>query len=113
MHEISIAQSILDISIGTASENNSDKVTLVSVRVGKMATVDEASLRFAFDAMKSDTIVADAIFEFNSIPIVGECLDCSAETEFEGYFFSCPICGSGRIKILSGDELEITHIEVE
>ncbi len=113
MHEASIASSILEISIGTAVENNSNKITLVSVRIGKMATIDESSLRFAFDAIKENTIAENAVFEFNRVPLLGVCTDCKHEAEYPGYFVACAECGSMNIKMISGDELEIAHIEVE
>ena len=52
MHETGIAQSILDIAIKTALENGAKKINNVAVKVGKMNAIDEASLRFAFDAVK-------------------------------------------------------------
>lgn len=113
MHEAGIAQSILDIALKTAKDNAADKITLVAVRVGKMSAVDEASLRFAFDALKADTIAKDAVFDYTETPLKGKCLSCGAEKEFERYFMSCPECGSYKISLISGNELEVSHIDVE
>lgn len=113
MHETGIAQSILDIAIDTAHKNSADKITLISVMVGKMAAVDESSLRFAFDALKVGTIAGGALLEYESVPLRGRCVDCSAESDFEGYFLNCPICGSQKVSLIAGEELSIKHIEVE
>ncbi len=113
MHEAGIAQSILDIAVNTAKNNSAGRITLVAVRIGKMSAVDEASLRFAFDALKAGTIAENAAFDYTEVPLRGKCLDCGAEKEFEGYFMNCPGCGSSKVSLISGSELEVSHIEVE
>lgn len=113
MHEAGIAQNILEIALNEAKKNGDKKITLVSVRIGKMTAIDEASLRFAFDALKVETKAENALFEFQCIPLLGRCLDCGAESELENYFVLCPKCSSGNVKILSGNELEMSHIEVD
>ena len=113
MHEAGIAQSIIDIAIDTAKKNSASKITLIAVKVGKMSAVDEASLRFAFDALKAGTEAENAVFEYTEVPLKGKCLDCEAEEEFEGYFMNCPKCGSSKVSLISGNELEVSYIEVE
>lgn len=113
MHEAGIAQSILDIAVNTAKRNSARKITLVAVRIGKMSAVDEASLRFAFEALKADTMARDAVFDYTEVPLKGKCLDCGTEEEFEGYFMNCLKCGSSKVSLISGSELEVSHIEVE
>ncbi len=113
MHEAGIAQSILNIAIETAKKNNSEKITLVAVKIGKMSAVDEASLRFAFDALKADTIAKNATFQYEEIALVGKCLDCGSTEEFEGYFVNCPKCKSQKVSLISGNELEVSYIEVD
>ena len=107
MHETGIAQSILEIAIKTALEKGAKKINNVAVKVGKMSAIDEASLRFAFDALKAETIAENATFEYIDIPLTGKCEDCGYESELEGYFVLCPKCSSGRVSILTGNELEI------
>ena len=113
MHETGIAQSILDIAIKTALEKGAKKINNVAVKVGKMSAIDEASLRFAFDALKAETIAENATFEYIDIPLTGKCEDCGYESELEGYFVLCPKCSSGRVSILTGNELEIAYIDVD
>lgn len=113
MHEAGIAKNILDIALNEAKKNGDKNVTLVSVRIGKMTAIDEASLRFAFNALKIDTKASNAVFQFQAIPLLGKCLDCGEESELENYFVLCPKCSSGNVKILTGNELEMSHIEVE
>lgn len=113
MHETGIAQSILDIAIKTALEKSAKRINNVAVKVGKMSAIDEASLRFAFDALKAETIAENATFEYIDVPLTGKCEDCGYESEMEGYFVLCPKCSSGRVTILSGNELEIAYIDID
>lgn len=113
MHETGIAQSILDIALKTAEENGAKKINNVAVRIGKMSAVDEASLRFAFDALKIGTIAENSEFEYMEVPLKGRCEECGSESELDGYFVLCPKCNSGRVQILSGNELEVAYIDVD
>lgn len=113
MHEAGIAKNILDIALDNAKQRPGKKVVLVAVKVGKMTAIDEPSLRFAFDALKEGTDAENAYLDFQSIPLVGKCLDCGEQSELDGYFTACPKCQSRSVKILSGNELEMAHIEVE
>ena len=113
MHETGIAQSILDIALKTAEENGAKKINNVGVRIGKMSAVDEASLRFAFDALKAGTIAENSEFEYMEVALTGRCEECGNESELDGYFVLFPKCSSGRVKILTGSELEVAYIDVD
>lgn len=113
MHETGIAQSILDIAMETAKNNGALKINTVGVRVGKMSAIDESSLRFAFDALKQDTIAGSALFEYEEVPLIGKCEECGSQSEMEGYFVKCKCCGSGKVKLISGNELEVAYIDID
>ena len=81
MHETGIAQSILDIALKTAVENGAKKINNVGVRIGKMSAVDEASLRFAFDALKEGTIAENSEFEYIEVPLTILCYALNAVPE--------------------------------
>lgn len=113
MHETGIAQNILEIAVKTAEEKGAKVINNIAVRIGKMSAIDEASLRFAFDALKVDTIAGNSTFEYFEVALTGKCEDCGYESELEGYFVLCPKCNSGKVKILTGNELEIAYIDVD
>ena len=113
MHEISIAQSLMDVVFETANNNWAKKVNKVFVKIGRLQAVETSSLIFAFDAMKEGTMAEDGELIVDEIPLVGKCVDCDNENTFEQIFMQCPQCGSSAVKILSGEELQITEIEVD
>ena len=58
-------------------------------------------------------MAANATFEYIDVPLTGKCEECGYESELEGYFVLCPKCSSGRVTILTGNELEIAYIDIE
>ncbi|MDK2791628.1 MAG: hydrogenase nickel incorporation protein HypA/HybF [Deferribacteres bacterium] len=113
LHEASIAQSLLDIVIETASENKAKFVKSVKIDIGRLAAIENDALMFAFDALKEGTIAENARLYINDVPIVGRCNVCSFDSEYESFDFCCKNCGSYDVILISGEELNIKEIEVE
>jgi len=113
LHEMAIAQGILDIALDTAAQNDATKILRVSLLVGQLTEIEPASLRFCFEALAADTPAAGAELEVTVIPLRGRCRDCGGEFAIEHYRFYCPDCNSAAVEILSGRELKVEHLEVE
>lgn len=113
MHEAGIAQNILDIAVENASNNNAKVINKIYVKIGRLAAIEHDALLFAFDALKEDTIAANALLEIEDIPIKGRCMECKHEDIYDEMFFSCKRCGSYKVELLTGEELNITEIEVD
>jgi hydrogenase nickel incorporation protein HypA/HybF len=113
MHEMAIAQGIIDIVLNAAAQNDAKKVNSIKVLVGRMTEVEPESLRLCFEALAESTIVAGAELEIVIVPLVGRCRDCGMEFAIERFRFVCPDCGSAGVEILSGRELRVEHLEVD
>jgi hydrogenase nickel incorporation protein HypA/HybF len=113
MHEVSIAQSLMDVVFETARNNGAKKINKIFVKIGRLQAVESSSLLFAFDAMKEGTIAEDGELLIEDVPLLGKCIDCGNEEVFEQIFMKCPKCGSHAVKILTGEELQVTEIEVD
>ena len=59
MHELSIAHSILSIAEKSAPEGKGI-ITAVSMQIGQLSSIEIDSLRFAFEAIKSNTVLEKA-----------------------------------------------------
>ena len=55
MHEMGIANSILEAVRNEMRRRPESRATRVGVRLGELTAVDAESLRFCFDALKRDT----------------------------------------------------------
>ena len=51
MHEMSIAQSILDIILQESGNHNVSRVLSVALKVGELSAVETESLRFCFELL--------------------------------------------------------------
>ena len=113
MHELSIAQSIVEMVQQHVPPSNWDHVVAVRLKVGTLSGVVPDSLEFSFQAITSDTPFRHARLEIETIPFRVQCNACQATTVSEGGFAACSQCGSIETKVLSGSELHISEIELE
>ncbi len=113
MHEMAIAQGILDIALTAAAENGAAAIVRIKLQVGAMTEVEPEALTFCFAALAAGTAAADASLEVEVTPLVGRCRDCGREFRVERFRFLCPACGSAAVEIISGRELRVEHLEVE
>lgn len=112
MHELSIAQSIVDIIGQYVPEDQLADVRLIKVRIGRMAGVVADSLDFCFGAIVDSTSLSQARLDIEETPLRSKCAACSRTFAVEGAAFVCPACGSGEVNIISGTELQIAEIEL-
>ncbi len=113
MHEMSIAQGILDIVLKTAAEHNAVKISYIKLLIGQMTQVEPESLKFGFAALSAGSIADGANVDITIVPLVGECNHCRQQFPVEKYSFLCPLCDSAAIVIVSGRELAVDYLEVE
>lgn len=113
MHELSIAQSVIEIVEDNIKSQPSSKVRTVFMKVGKMSNVLVDSLVFGFDSLISGTELEGAKLEVEEIPLKIKCNECLAETELERFTFMCTKCKSTKVEIISGNELTVSEIELE
>lgn len=113
VHELSIAQSLLDIVLNEASAHGVKKVLRVGVRVGAFTNVVPDSLTFCFDLIKEGTVAAEAELKLTPVPLAGTCQDCGAELDMSEPVFTCPHCASSNVQVTQGQELYIDYIETD
>ncbi|HWR06031.1 hydrogenase maturation nickel metallochaperone HypA [Sporomusa sp.] len=113
MHEMTIAQGILELALNTASSHGAGKITGIKVLAGELTGVVPEALEFGFAALAEGTLAAGACLLITIVPLTGRCLDCGAEHRVDKYRFICSSCGSYAIEIVSGRELKVESVEVE
>jgi hydrogenase nickel incorporation protein HypA/HybF len=113
MHELSIAQNLLDIASAQCVKNGFKEIESINIKIGKASGVMPDALSFAFDAIKTDTIASNASLNIAEIPVTGSCRDCNfLFTVEEEYVLCCPSCKSSSFVITAGRELDIVDMEV-
>jgi len=112
VHELGIAQSILDIARDHLPREGRGAVEVVRIRVGRMAGVVVESLVFCFEALVPGTPLEGARLEVEEVPVRLRCRGCGEELITPTLVLSCPACGSPETTLLSGTELQVLEIEL-
>lgn len=112
MHELSIAVNIVEAASQRAAEAGAEKVSTVHLKVGALSGVVHDALTFSFDIATDGTLLEGAALEIEAVPAVAFCPQCEAEKTLRHGYRRCPDCGAPTPKLLRGQELEITAIEI-
>ena len=113
MHELSLAQGILNIVKEHVPPQRIAAVRRVRVDIGRLSGVVADSLDFCFTALVAETSLQESRLELNTIPLRLACADCQETFESAGDVFHCPSCGGSRTTVVSGMELQVAEIELE
>jgi hydrogenase nickel incorporation protein HypA/HybF len=112
MHELALAEGILQLIEVAARDQGFTKVRTVRLEIGKLSSVERAAIRFCFDAVTRDSIAAGATLEIAETPGQGWCGQCALTVPMQVLYDSCPHCGS-YLKITGGTELRVKELEVD
>jgi hydrogenase nickel incorporation protein HypA/HybF len=110
MHELSIAQAVVEIATANA---RGGRVVEVHVRVGALRQVVPPALSFAFELSALGTAAEGAELVLEEVPAAGTCRGCGTTSELEGFPLACPACGCLDVEVVSGEELVMDSLEVE
>jgi hydrogenase nickel incorporation protein HypA/HybF len=113
MHELAIANSILDAAQAEARLRPGMRIAKIGVRVGDLAGVDPDALSFCFEALVKETDHDPVVLEIEHRPQRHRCSRCGNEFVIVHYDFACPACGESKTIFMSGDELELAYLEME
>lgn len=113
MHEMSIAQSILDIVAETLNDQSQGQLKEVVVQIGELTAVVPESLQFCYNVIIEDTPYKGSHLKVQILPVHGQCETCQSEFEIKNLQFICPKCQSKDVQVNQGQELKISHLEVE
>ena len=113
MHELGIAQSIVDSVRQEAERHGGGRVSRIGLRIGELSGVNADALRFSFQVTVQDTELTRAELDIEEVPLGFRCLRCGAEFPAVNYESACPACGSADTRATRGDELQIVFLELE
>ena len=128
MHELSLAQSLLDQIVDLAGEHKAQQVNRAVVTLGPFSGVVRESFEFGFTILKKDrAMTRGCILELETPDPEYTCLDCgklavipfpqqSDRLELARCGLSakkCPWCDSKRISPKGGTELILNQLEME
>jgi hydrogenase nickel incorporation protein HypA/HybF len=113
MHELSIAESILDCVREKLESHPGAKPLRVGIKVGSMAAIDASALQFCFETIVLGTDWESLELVQKVIPAHRICSNCGNNFEVEAYNIFCPACQSDETEPDGGDELDMDFLEMD
>ncbi|MDX2413818.1 MAG: hydrogenase maturation nickel metallochaperone HypA [Bacteroidales bacterium] len=113
MHEMTIAQSIIDIVQKEASVSENAKVKELELEIGVLAGIEYEALEFALKVIAPGSIIEGAHIVIDKPGGLAVCNDCNKDFDTESPINLCPKCGSYSCSILKGKELRVSSILIE
>jgi hydrogenase nickel incorporation protein HypA/HybF len=121
LHEFAMTTQIVESVMKEAEKHEAKKVKEVYVIIGALTFLRFEQVRFAFDVLKKDTLLADAELHIEEKPGYVKCSKCS----YEGYLkmeddpayhvpaplLRCPECGAG-VEVVEGRECTIRRVKI-
>ena len=112
MHELSIAENMLEIIESHRAEKGFKRCNSLTVRIGLLSAVDEQALRFAFEALTEGGPHQGAVLEVEKTFPQAKC-SCGCSFEVTDLLYTCPRCGAVTAELSGGDDLNIVQLEVD
>lgn len=113
MHEMSLAEGMLQIIEDSAKTQNFSRVKTVWLEIGQLAGVEVEAMRFCFDAVTRDSIAQDAKLEIVETPGQAWCMQCSSTVPVQSLYDECPECGGHQLQVTGGKEMRVRELDVE
>ncbi len=110
MHELSLAEAVVEIASRHAAGRSVNRVEL---RVGHLRQVVPSALEFAFALLSDGTVLDGAELVIEDVPARGVCRRCGTETTMSQFPLQCSGCGGLDLEIVAGEELLVDAIECE
>jgi hydrogenase nickel incorporation protein HypA/HybF len=114
VHEVSIVQALIEhVEQEVRQAGHTGRVLRLDLVVGRLSGASADSIRFAYQLLAPDTVVAAAELHIEEPPAVACCRGCGARTPIPELVDRCPACGSPEITIEEGRDLLLRSIELE
>ena len=112
MHEMAIAESVLEIVETTARRNSAARVATVWLELGVLSHVEARALAFCFDAVTRGSLAEGATLEIITLPGEAWCMPCGDRVALAKLGEPCPRCGSFQLQVLRGREMRVREIAI-
>ena len=112
MHEVAVAQRMIEIALSAADENGGGRIVAARLLLGKLTCVDPETLDFAFGVATRGTLAEGCRLEIVRIAARLRCGSCRSEHERD-LLEPCPVCGTVGGEVLAGRELRLDTIDLE
>lgn len=112
MHELSIAEHIVEIAVDALPANSSATVREIELEIGTLSGIEIDALTFAMDVVMKHTPLEHAELRIITVQGRASCNLCGAEFDMNDFFTPCPSCSGTNSDILRGEEMRVKSLLV-
>jgi hydrogenase nickel incorporation protein HypA/HybF len=112
MHEMSLAEGVLQLVEDAARKDHFKTVTTVWLEIGQLSGVEPQAMSFCFDAVTRGSVADGARLEIIATPGQGWCMACAKTVPMTEVFGECPSCGGYQLQVTGGTEMRVKELEV-
>ncbi len=113
MHELSVTQHLLALTLKHAEAAGAKKVNRLNLVIGQLSTIVDESVQFYWDIVAKGTIAEGATLHFERVPATMHCFNCNTRFTINGKSdFHCPHCRSGQVQVVAGNEFRLDSIDI-
>ena len=113
MHELAIAQGIIEIVNSEAKKNGFKRVLEISLKMGELSGMVPDCLLEFFPVAAKGSAAEGAELSIEQVPARFQCLECGYEGEIDRKNACCAQCRSSAIRMTAGREFYVESLKVE
>jgi len=113
VHELSLAENILEIVEAERAGRRFSRVHVIRLRAGALSGIDPEALRLAMESVCEGTCAAEAAVEIDAEPRIVTCRRCGATMPGDVGPAACASCGSIDLELAGSSGLDIVSLEVD
>ena len=113
MHEMSLADGVLQVIEESAKTNGFTRVKTVWLEIGALAGVEAEAMRFCFDVVVKNTLAEGTRLEIIETAGQAWCLACGKAVPIRQRYDPCPLCDGYQVQPTGGMEMKVRELEVE
>jgi hydrogenase nickel incorporation protein HypA/HybF len=113
MHELSLAQALVDQIEDLAKREGATSVDRVTVVIGALSGVEREAFEFAYPIAAEGSVLEGSELLVEEAPARVHCEACGWEGATELAWMRCAECGAQDVRIISGKEFTIREVDLE
>jgi len=113
MHEMSLAEGILQIVEDAAARQDFSRVKEIRLEIGALSGVEVEALNFSLEVVLRNSVAEGARVEMETVPGRGFCLECGETVPIQALYDACPKCGGYQVQTTGGTEMRVKDLLVE
>ncbi len=110
MHELTLAESVMEIVEKAAEKAGVARVTRVRLSIGALSHVESDTLLYCCEVVSRGGIAEGARFEADRPSGKARCHACEQDFLLDHLAQGCPLCSKHDFQVLDGEQMRVVEI---